>query len=127
MKSVEPLKDLPKLSSLYLGGNAVADVKPLAGLRWLANLDLQGNGIENISALAGLTELRFTFLQGNKIKDFGPLIEMAKKDAEGDKRFAPYWRLYLDDNPIEEARRDEQIAALKSIGVRVNWKPKKAK
>lgn len=126
VKSVEALKELPKLSSLYLGENNVTDVKPLGGLKWLANLDLQKNGVEDVTPLAGLTELRFTFLQGNKIKDFAPLIEMASKDAKGDKRFAPYWRLYLDDNPVEDAKRDEQIKQLKSVGVRVNWKPKKA-
>ena len=123
--SLEPIKELPKLSSLYLEGNQVADLKPLAGLKWLTNLNLKGNKIEDVSALAGLTELRFTFLQDNQIKDFAPLIEMARKDAEGDKRFAPYWKLYLDGNPIDAGKRDQQIAELKKIGVRVNWQPKK--
>ena len=49
---------------------------------------------------------------------------MARKDAEGKKRFAPYWKLYLDGNPIDAAKRDQQVAELKKIGVRVNWKPK---
>lgn len=122
--SVEPLKKLTKLSSLYLGKNKVKDIKPLAGLKWLANLDLRDNQIADISPLTGLTDLRFTFLQNNQIQDFAPLIEMAKKDAAGDRRFAPYWRLYPDGNPIDAAQRDKQIAALKEIGVRINWKPR---
>jgi internalin A len=122
---VKPLEGLPKLSSLYLEGNQVKDVSPLSKIRWLANLDLQGNQIEDVSPLAGLTELRFTFLQNNKIKDFGPLVEMAKKDTAGEKRFAPYWKLYLDGNPIDAGQRDGQVAELKKAGVRVNWQPKK--
>ena len=93
--------------------------------RRLANLDLQDNQVEDMSALSGLTELRFTFLQNNQIKDFTPLIEMAKKDAAGERRFAPYWKLYPDGNPIDAAQRDKQLAALKKIGIRINWKPKK--
>lgn len=125
VKSVEPLKGLPKVASLYLGGNQVKDVKAIGTLKWLANLGLEGNQVEDISPLAALTELRFTFLQKNQIKDFGPLIAMAEKDAKGDKRFAPYWKLYLDDNPIDAAKKGQQIDALKKIGVRINWKPKK--
>ncbi|MGZ0170420.1 MAG: leucine-rich repeat domain-containing protein, partial [Planctomycetales bacterium] len=123
--SVEPLKNLTKLSSLYLGKNKIKDVKPLSGLKWLANLDLRDNQVADVGPLSKLTDLRFTFLQNNQIKDFSPLIEMAKKDAAGDRRFAPYWKLYPDGNPIDAAQRDKQLAALKEIGVRVNWKPKK--
>ncbi|MFP6763679.1 MAG: hypothetical protein VB858_08675, partial [Planctomycetaceae bacterium] len=61
----------------------------------------------------------------NQIKDFGPLVEMARKDAADKKRFAPYWKLYLDGNPINADQRDQQIAALKKSGVRINWKPQK--
>ena len=122
---MKPLEGLPKLSSLYLEGNQIKDVAPLAKIRWLANLDLNGNQVEDISPLAGLTELRFTFLQNNKLKDFGPLVEMAKKDAAGKKRFAPYWKLYLDGNPIDAPKRDTQVAELKKAGVRINWQPKK--
>jgi internalin A len=123
--SLEPIKDLPKLSSLYLEGNQISDLKPVAGLKWLANLNLKGNRVEDVAPLSGLTELRFTFLQDNQIKDFAPLIEMARKDAEGDRRFAPYWKLYLKGNPIDAGKRDQQIAELKKIGVRVNWQPAK--
>lgn len=120
--SVEPLKDMPKLASLYLGKNQLKSVAPLGTNRWVQNLDLRDNQIEDPAPLAGLTELRFTFLQNNRLTDFGVLIEMAKKDAAGEKRFAPYWKLYLDGNPIDAAKRDAQIAALKEQGVRVNWK-----
>lgn len=65
-----------------------------------------------------LTELRWTFLDGNQIAEIGPLVEAAKKDAAGDKRYAPYWNLYLGGNPLSDASK-AQLAELKAIGVRL--------
>ncbi len=59
------------------------------------------------------------FLERNKITDLGPLVAACKVDAEGEKRFAPYLRLYLAGNPLSDAARTTQLEALKSIGVRV--------
>jgi hypothetical protein len=58
-------------------------------------------------------------LQNNKVEDLAPLVEMAKKDAEGPKRFAPYWNLYLAENPLSDSSKP-QLEELKKIGVRVN-------
>lgn len=116
--AIDSLAPLQKLSSLYLDHNQVVDIKPLAGLKWLSLLDLTGNAVVDISPLAKLTELRYTFLQGNKIADIGPLLEMAKKDAAGDRRFAPYWNLYIGGNPLGDAAA-KQIEELKKLGVRV--------
>ena len=43
---------------------------------------------------------------------------MAQKDTEGQRRFAPFWRLYLGNNPLENA--EAHLAQLKEIGVRLN-------
>ncbi len=115
-----PLSKMEKLASLYLANNQVADLKPIAGLKWIGSLDLKGNQVADVAPLSGLTEQRYTFLQDNKVTDLGPLVEAAKKDAAGDKRFAPYWHLYLTGNPLSEQAKTEQIEALKAAGVRVN-------
>jgi hypothetical protein len=46
-------------------------------------------------------------------------VNMAKADAEGPKRFAPYLRLYLAGNPLSDAAKNAQVTALKGFGVRV--------
>ena len=58
-------------------------------------------------------------ISGNKIADLGPLVEMCKKDAEGDRRFAPYLEVYLGGNPIDDKTKKTQTDALKGFGVDV--------
>ena len=48
--------------------------------------------------------------------------QMAKADAEGPKRMAPFLRLYLSDNPLSEAARTSQLDAVKAAGVRIDGK-----
>jgi Leucine-rich repeat (LRR) protein len=117
LESIQPLSGLQKLWMLDLSGNRIQDIAPMKGLKWLQNVSLQGNGLTDISPLSELTELRYTMLQDNKIEDLAVLLAMAKKDMEGEKRFAPYWRLYLKSNPLKD---EAQAAALKELGVRVD-------
>ena len=119
VEDLSPLTGLKKLTSLDLAGNAVTDLAPLAELRWLSSLDLKGNHVADLSPLGGLTELRYTFLQDNALTDLSPLPEMAEKDAAGDSRFAPYWRLYVAGNPLSEAAKTAQVERLRAAGVRV--------
>ncbi len=56
---------------------------------------------------------------GCKVTDLTPLVKSCEADAAGPKRFAPYLRLYLGGNPLSDAAKKDQIAALKKIGVRV--------
>ena len=65
-----------------------------------------------------LTELRFTFLSRNQVADLTTLVEMAKKDLAGEKRFAPYWNVYVGGNPLSDAGK-AQIEELAKLGVRV--------
>ena len=85
----------------------------------LSILELKENQIEDVTPLARQTELSMLFLEKNQIKDLTPLVTMAKADAEGPKRFAPYLRLYLAGNPLADAAKNAQVAALKGFGVRV--------
>jgi Leucine-rich repeat (LRR) protein len=109
-----------------LNGNPIADFKPLAELKDLERLDLRHTNISDLAPLAGLTEWKYLFLNYNKVTDLGVLVDMAKKDSEGAKRFAPFWKLYLGDNPLSDKAKTEQVEELKKYGVRVhleslNW------
>jgi hypothetical protein len=46
-------------------------------------------------------------------------VTLCKTDANGDKRFAPYLRLFLAGNPLSEEAKSKQLAALRSSGVRL--------
>ena len=111
---------MDKLASLYLEGNQVSDLSPLKKLKWIESLDLRNNQVSDVAALSAMTELRHTMLEGNKITDLAPLVAMAKKDSQGDRRFAPYWHLYLKGNPLSAAAVKTQLAELKSYEVRVD-------
>ena len=64
-----------------------------------------------------MTELKYLFLQNNKVEDLGVLVDMASKDA--DKRFAPFWRVFLKGNPLNDAAKGAQVEALEKSGGKV--------
>ena len=113
------LASLTRLSSLSLDHNQVRDLSVLSKITRISTLDLNDNQIEDITPLGKQTELSMLLLERNKIKDLTPLVTAAKADAEGQKRFAPYLQLYLAGNPLSDAAKNEQLAALKQCGVRI--------
>lgn len=119
ISDLSPLSSLKKLTSLDLNGNDVEDITAVAELPWLSTLGLNGNNVADLSPLTGLTELHYTFLEGNPLEDLTPLVEMARKDVEGPKRFAPFWFLYLDVERLPEAAQ-KQVEELQQFGVRIN-------
>jgi hypothetical protein len=46
-------------------------------------------------------------------------VSASKEDAEGEKRFAPFLRLYLDGNPLTEEAKTKQLEALRGYGIRL--------
>jgi Leucine-rich repeat (LRR) protein len=124
---LSPVGRLTKLWSLYLDRNLVSDLSPLKELKWLSSLGLRGNSVSDLSPLAGLTELRSLFLEKNRIADLSPLVAMAKQDGQKEKRFAPYWRVYLAGNPLSDSARTSQIQELRAIGgmIVIEEKPEK--
>jgi internalin A len=105
---------LKKLWSLYLDNNKITDLAPIAGLTKIDSLDLSNNEITDIAPLAGFNQLKYLFLANNKIADLALLVEMTKKDFEGEKRFAPFCNVYLTGNPVVgDAAKGEQLAELK--------------
>lgn len=141
--SVQPLATLSKLSALYIAGNKIADVTPLAKLERLSSLDLarnqvsdlvpltnvgvlsllklSGNQIADITPLAKPLSLRMLLLENNKLTDLAPFVAAVKADADGEKRFAPFLRLYLTGNPLSDAAKTAQIEALKAAGVKIEF------
>lgn len=116
-KDVKPLAGLNKLWSLYLDGNQVTDLQPLSGLKWLKSLDLSGNGVTDIAPLAELREWEFLFLSDNKLTDIQVLVDMAKEDRAGSRRFAPFWNVYLSGNPLSDEARKVQLQELREASV----------
>ena len=111
IEKLEPLSGLTSLTSLYLGGNAIKDIGPLAADQVMDTfgsqkpdqglvragkghqavvLDLQDNQVENVGPLSKQTELSLLLIERNQIKDLKPLVDAAKADSAGPKRFAPY-------------------------------------
>lgn len=117
---VTPLAALAKISSLYLPRNGLTDIKPLAGLTGVSILKLSDNQIADIAPLEKMNNLRMLFLERNKITDLAPLVNSCKADAEKEKRFAPYLRLYLKENPLSDPAKAEQLPALQKAGVRID-------
>jgi Leucine-rich repeat (LRR) protein len=119
IKDLSPLAETPKLISLYLDGNPLENIQALASLKNLERLDLRGAGVKDISPLAAHTEWKYLFINDNKISDLSVLVEAAKKDFEGQKRFAPFWHLYVGNNPLSDEAK-KQLEELKKYGTRVH-------
>ncbi len=117
IEKIDVVKALPKVWTLYLAGNPVKDFSPIGEMKWLSSLDLKNCGVEDLSFLKNLTELNYVMLVDNKIKTLGPLVEMAKGDAE--RRFSPFWRIYLAGNPLDDNAKGEQFEELKKLGARI--------
>jgi internalin A len=121
IKDIAPLAGLAKVHALYLTNNPVADFAPLAQLKNIERLDLRGTGIKDLAPLADLKEWqRHLFLHNNQVTDLSVLVAMAKKDFEGEKRFAPFWEIWIGENPLSEDAKTKQVEELKKYGVDVH-------
>lgn len=114
---------LPRLHSLHVDGNRVSKLKGIASLTRLDLLSAGGNRISDLSPLTGLQNLRLLLLDNNRIRDLAPLVEMAAQDAAGERRFAPFLRLYLKGNRLAGNKAQAQLAELRRLGVKVDYAP----
>jgi hypothetical protein len=141
VSALQPLSAMTRLSALYLAENKIEELAPLAGLANLSSLDLAKNQVKSIKPLCVIERLNvlklsdnaiediapaakhppqsMLLVERNKIADLAPLVEAAKADAQGQKNFAPFLRLYLEGNPLSESAKGEQLASLKEAGVRI--------
>jgi internalin A len=120
VQSLEPLSGLSKVWTLDAAGNGLTDIGPVGKLAWLTTLNLDRNQVESLEALRPLTELNLVLLRENKLADLQVLVEMCQQDAAGEKRFAPYMRLYLRGNPLGEAALSTQVGQLRELGVKLS-------
>ncbi len=118
IEKIDVVKALPKVWTLYLASNPVKDFSPISDLKGLTTLDLKDCGVTDLSFLKPLTSLNYLMLANNKISDLSPLVEMANGDKE--RRFAPFWHIYLAGNPLDEKAKTEQVEALKKLNGRID-------
>ncbi|RMF39037.1 MAG: hypothetical protein D6753_14695 [Planctomycetota bacterium] len=118
IEDISVVKHMPKIWTLYLAGNPVQDFAPISQLKWLSSLDLSHCKLSDLEFLRPLTELKYVNLRNNEIADLSVLVEMAEQDT--DRRFAPFWRIYLEGNPLDGEKVQQQIARLKELGARIS-------
>ncbi len=119
ISSLEPIAGLSKITSLYAGNNPIDNYAAIGNLHWLSSLDLQNGNVKDLHFLMPLQQLRVVNLSHNKIEDLATLVEMCRADLEDRRRFAPYLRIYVQDNPLTEQTKSDQIGKLKEAGVRI--------
>ena len=108
-----PLKQLTNLKRLSLGGNQIVDPTPLNQLTNLQGLFLHRNQIDDLTPLKQLTNLQELWLGDNQIEDLAPLVANAGL-GEGDS-------VNLQNNPLSDQARNEQIPTLQARGVTVSY------
>lgn len=96
------LYDLPDLRVLILADNQVTDLTPIASLTELEYLEVFLNDeLSDLSPLAGLTNLIDLHIGSCNISDLSPLMGLTSLD-----------RLWLGDNPYDEAQLEQLRQAL---------------
>ena len=118
---VSPAFGLPRLHSLHFDGNRVSKLVGIAALKRLDLLSASGNRINDLAPLTGLANLRLLLLEDNRLRNPEPLVEMARQDAAGERRFAPFLRLYLKGNQLDGKKAQAQLEQLRGFGVKVHY------
>lgn len=84
----------------------------------LGTLSLNDTGLSDLSGLDGVRNLNHLFVERNRITDPTPWVNLVKRDAEGEQRFAPFLNLFFTGNPLGSAGKSS-LAKWKAFGVRV--------
>jgi internalin A len=119
-KKLEPILPLKKLWTLDVSGSPIEDLGIIAELKGLQTVNLKGCGIKSLEFTRALRELRLLIASGNENVDLNPLVDACEADAQGERRFAPYLRLYLDDSLLKNEAQAAAISRLQKVGVRIN-------
>ena len=121
IKSLEPVSGLKKMWTLDASGNPIEDTAPIGKLKGLDSINLNGCGAKNLEFVRTLTP-NFLMLNGNTFSDLMPLVETCEADIKAEGRFAPFLKLYLDDNQLKEASQSNAVERLKTARVKINPK-----
>ncbi len=116
--SLQPLAKMKKLWTLYAARNPLKDTATLAELTWLESLDLQETGLTSLEPLRQLGELKRLVLRKNQLTELEPLVAACEADANGPRRFAPFLKLDVLENPLNDTG-TAQLKKLQEFGVRV--------
>ena len=122
VKDLSSIAGLSKIWTLYVDANRIGTLDDLAKLKWLSSLDIRDNQVTDLSPLQPLRELKYLVIEGNQVKDLGPLVEMASEDAKSERRFSPFWKIYLAKNPLSDDSK-AQKTKLVELGGRVFSEP----
>ena len=104
---------------LDVARNAVSEIGPVGSLTRLSSLILDDNSVSDLKPLAPLTSLQRLSLRNNKVTDINVLVEMAEKDIAGDSRFARYWAVSLQGNPLNRKSMNAHVKALQEYSFRI--------
>ena len=112
ISDISALKDLVNLKWLYLSDNNIIDISPIANATKLTGFWAWNNKINDISALENLINLQDVLLFNNNITEITSiekLDKIIKLDLSNNKiknidalENSPIYKLYLDDNEIQD-------------------------
>ena len=119
ISDLSPVSGLSRLWTLDVADNNVSEIGPVGALTRLSTLVLDGNQISDLKPLASLTSLQRLSLRNNKVSDISTLVEMAEMDIAGDSRFARYWAVSLQGNPLSTKSKNDHVKALKEHSFRI--------
>lgn len=120
LDDIVAVSGLKKIGALDVAGNKIVDLAPLSDWKWLTTLEISDNPVRSLDPLTKLTHLSMLIMPNNPIDSLDPLVKMCVEDAGGDRRFAPYLKVYLDMQSDEAAARQGAIDKLKEVGVSVH-------
>ncbi|MFN9716193.1 MAG: leucine-rich repeat domain-containing protein [Planctomycetota bacterium] len=119
-KKLEPILPLKKLWTLDVSGSPIEDAGVIGELKGLQTINIKGCAIKSLEFTRSLREVRLLIASGNENLDLNPLADACEADAQGDRRFAPYLRLYLDDTLLKNEPQATAVGRLQKVGVRIN-------
>jgi len=119
-KKLEPILPLKKLWTLDVSGSPIEDAGVIGELKGLQTINIKGCAIKSLEFTRSLREVRLLIASGNENLDLNPLADACEADAQGERRFAPYLRLYLDDTLLKNEPQATAVGRLQKVGVRIN-------
>jgi internalin A len=119
-KKLEPILPLKKLWTLDVAGSPIEDLNTIAELKGLQTVNLKGCNAKSLEFTKSLRELRLLILNENPNVDLTALADACEADAQSERRFAPFLRLYLDDAILKDESKSAVVGRLRTVGVRLN-------
>jgi len=119
-KKIEPVVPLKKLWTLDVAGSPIEDLNSIAELKGLQTVNLKGCGVKSLEFTKSLRELRLLILNENPNLDLTALADACESDAQSERRFAPFLRLYLDEALVKDESKSAVVGRLRTVGARLN-------